>query len=113
MGRGLVGILWLDQNWIRLEILVLWILRVLHLIKTRIVREADACKGYGDGLYSSQLVAWRKLYNKLGECGFTDTKHGRKPTKNPLQPELDRTQKKLAQAELIIDFQKTCARFLE
>lgn len=95
--------------------------------KAKIVMEADACKESGEvgallrreGLYSSQLVAWRKLYRKCGESGFADTKRGRKPTKNPLQPELDRlqeqldrTQKKLAQAELIIDFQKNLCEIL-
>lgn len=95
--------------------------------KAKIVREADACKEPGEvgallrreGLYSAQLVAWRKLYRKSGESGFADTKRGRKPTKNPLQPELDRlqeqldrTQKKLAQAELIIDFQKNLCEIL-
>jgi len=95
--------------------------------KAKIVREADACKGIGEvgvllrreGLYSSQLVAWRKLYRQLGESGFADIKRGRNPTKNALQPELDRlvlkldqTQKKLAQAELIIDFQKNLCEIL-
>lgn len=95
--------------------------------KVKIVREADACKERGEvgallrreGLYSSQLVEWRKLYKECGESGLADTKRGRKPTKNPLQPELDRlqekldrTQKKLAQARLIIDFQKNLCEIL-
>lgn len=95
--------------------------------KVRIVREADAFKEPGEigallrreGLYSSQLVEWRKLYKKGGESAFSGAKRGRKPMKNPmedevkrLQGELDRTQKRLAQAELIIDFQKNLCEIL-
>ena len=89
--------------------------------KVRIVREADACTEPGEvgsllrreGLYSSSLSHWRKEYRKAGESALAADKRGRKVTKNPLSPEveklrrdLQRTEKKLAQAELIIDFQK-------
>jgi len=95
--------------------------------KARIVREADACTAPGEvgallrreGLYSSNLTHWRKEYRKAGEAALADDKRGRKVTKNPLTPEveklrrdLERTEKKLAQAELIIDFQKNLCEIL-
>lgn len=95
--------------------------------KARIVREADACSNSGEtgallrreGLYSSQLTAWRKQYRKGGELALTDDKRGRKVTKNPLTDEnqrlgreLERTQQKLRQAEMIIEFQKNLCEIL-
>jgi transposase len=95
--------------------------------KAKIVRKADTCKEPGDigallrreGLYSSQLTKWRREYRLGAEAALTDDKRGRKPTKNPLEPEveklrreLERTQKKLKQAELIIDFQKNLCEIL-
>ena len=95
--------------------------------KSRIVREADACSQSGEtgallrreGLYSSQLTAWRKQYRKGGESALTDDKRGRKVTKNPLSDEnqrlgreLERTQRKLRQAEIIIEFQKNLCEIL-
>jgi transposase len=95
--------------------------------KARIVREADACTELGEigallrreGLYSSQLTAWRKQYRQGAETALTDDKRGRKVTKNPLSDEnqrlcreLERTQKKLRQAELIIEFQKNLCEIL-
>jgi transposase len=95
--------------------------------KARIVRKADACKESGEvgallrreGLYSSQLAQWRKQYRDGAEAALTDDKRGRKTTKNPLEPEVDklrreleRTNKKLKQAELIIEFQKNLCEIL-
>lgn len=95
--------------------------------KARIVREADACTQPGaigsllrrEGLYSSHLMNWRKDYRKGAESALADDKRGRKQTKNPLTPELDRlgrelerTQHKLRQAELIIEFQKNLCEIL-
>jgi transposase-like protein len=95
--------------------------------KARIVREADACKEPGEigallrreGLYSSQLAAWRRDYRKGAESALADDKRGRKATKNPLADEnrrlggeLERAQKKLKQAELIIEFQKNLCEIL-
>ena len=95
--------------------------------KARVVREADACKEPGDigallrreGLYSSQLAVWRKDYRKGAESALADDKRGRKRTKNPLADEnqrlgreLERAQKKLKQAELIIEFQKNLCEIL-
>jgi len=95
--------------------------------KARIVREADACVEPGEvgvllrreGLYSSNLTHWRKQYRKAGESALADDKRGRKVTKNPLAGEverlgweLERTAKKLAQAEMIIEFQKNLCEIL-
>ena len=95
--------------------------------KARVVREADACKEPGEvgallrreGLYSSNLTHWRKEYKKAGERALADDKRGRKVTKNPLVDEnqrlgreLERFQKKLKQAELIIEFQKNLCEIL-
>lgn len=95
--------------------------------KARIVREADACKEPGEigamlrreGLYSSHLTHWRRDYKRGAESALADDKRGRKVTKNPLADEnqrlgreLERTQKKLKQAELIIEFQKNLCEIL-
>ena len=65
------------------------------------------------------LTKWRREYRQGAEAALADDKRGRKSTKNPLVPEveklrreLERTQKKLAQAELIIDFQKNLCEML-
>ena len=95
--------------------------------KARVVREADACTESGEigallrreGLYSSHLTTWRKQYRKGAESALTDDKRGRKVTKNPLTDEnlrlsreLERVQKKLRQAEIIIEFQKNLCEIL-
>ena len=95
--------------------------------KARIVREADACIEPGEvgallrreGLYSSNLTNWRKEYRKAGEAALAENKRGRKVTRNPLAGEverlgreLERAEKKLAQAELIIEFQKNLCEIL-
>ena len=95
--------------------------------KARIVREADACSQTGEigallrreGLFSSHLTEWRKLYRKGAQSALADDKRGRKQTRNPLKPEverlgreLERAQKKLKQAELIIEFQKNLCEIL-
>ena len=95
--------------------------------KARIVRKADACSELGEigallrreGLYSSQLAAWRKQYRDGAEAALADDKRGRKLSKNPLEAELEklrreleRTNKKLKQAELIIEFQKNLCEIL-
>ena len=90
--------------------------------KLKIVQEADRCSEPGqigallrrEGLYSSQLTAWRKLRDKGALHGLSAKKRGPKPPpQNPqanemkrLQKENARLQKKLARAEAIIDFQK-------
>ena len=95
--------------------------------KARIVREADACREPGEvgallrreGLYSSSLTQWRKEYRNGAESALADDKRGRKRMRNPLADEneklrraLDRTEKKLKQAELIIEFQKNLCEIL-
>lgn len=95
--------------------------------KAWIVREADACTKPGDigellrreGLYSSHLNHWRRDYRAGAESALADDKRGRKATKNPLADEnqrlgreLERTQKKLHQAEMIIEFQKNLCEIL-
>lgn len=96
--------------------------------KRRIVAEAERCHGKGEigsllrreGLYASQLAAWRKLYRDGGLKALSDDKRGRKQKeRNPLEPELRklqqenrRLQKKLMQADLLIDLQKKVAAIM-
>lgn len=95
--------------------------------KAEIVRKADACTEPGEigallrreGLYSSQLTQWRKQYRDGAEAALRDDKRGRKQVNSPLaqenerlRRELERTQKKLKQAETIIEFQKNLSEML-
>ena len=89
--------------------------------KRRILREADKC-GPGEiaallrreGLYSSHLTAWRRQRESGEIAGLEPRKRGKKPmARNPLagevsrlQSENARLQKRLRQAETIIDVQK-------
>ena len=90
--------------------------------KRRIVEEAAGC-GYGElgallrreGLYHSQLSRWREEYT----AGTLSDK-ARGPRPNPsaaevkrLERENARLQRKLEQAEAIIEAQKKLARLLE
>jgi len=66
-----------------------------------------------EGLYSSHLVEWRRL-RQSGALDALSKKRGRKPTRNPLaeenrklKAELAQVKKKLEQAEVIIDVQKS------
>jgi len=94
--------------------------------KLRIVRKADACKGDGDvgallrreGLYSSQLAAWRRQRDEIAKAGFTARKRGPKakavdPRVNQLERENVRLKRCLEEAETIIDFQKKLSKLLE
>lgn len=88
--------------------------------KARILREADACHEPGcvgallrrEGLYSSHLAAWRKQVSEHGVQGLAGKKRGPAPKSKPSARELElerekrRLEKKLAKAELIIEFQK-------
>lgn len=95
--------------------------------KARIVRKADVCTEPGEigallrreGLYSSYLTKWRKEYQEGAEAALADDKRGRKVTKNPLESEveklrreLERTEKKLKQAEMVIEFQRNLCEIL-
>jgi transposase-like protein len=88
--------------------------------KERIVREADACRASGEigallrreGLYSSNLVAWRRQLREHGVQGLARKKRGPATKERPsareqqLEREKKALEKKLAKAELIIEFQK-------
>lgn len=96
--------------------------------KRRILEAADRCTQPGEigallrreGIYSSHLVAWRKLReaNELG--GLESKKRGRKADPTiaerrqlvQLTKENDRLRRKLAQAHLIIDVQKKVSQLL-
>jgi transposase len=94
--------------------------------KLAIVEEADHATDPGaigallrrEGLYSSHLVEWRRLRD-TGALNALSKKRGRKPTRNPLaeencrlKTELARVNKKLQQAEVIIDIQKKVSALL-
>jgi transposase-like protein len=94
--------------------------------KLGIVEEADHATDSGaigallrrEGLYSSLLVEWRRL-RETGALEALSQKRGRKPARNPLaeensklKAELERVNKKLRQAEIIIDVQKKVSALL-
>ena len=88
--------------------------------KERVVRAADACRKPGEvgallrreGLYSSHLTAWRKQMREHGVQGLFVKRRGPAPKPKPsarelqLEREKRKLEKKLAKAELIIEFQK-------
>jgi transposase len=93
--------------------------------KLRIVREADACKGSGEigallrreGLYSSHLVVWRRQRETRALTGMRARKRGPKakevdPRVKQLGRENVRLQRRLKQAETIIEIQKKVAGML-
>ena len=96
--------------------------------KSRILDEADACTESGqlgdllrrEGIYSSYLTSWRRQRAQGAQAGLTPKRRGRKgKAKNPLADEVarlqrknDRLEKKLRQAELIIDVQKKVSEIL-
>lgn len=95
--------------------------------KARVVEEADACAESGaigallrrEGLYSSQLSAWRDQYRRGALRALRDDKRGRKATKHPLEDENEKLRRqnarlaqRLQQAEGIIDIQKKVAAML-
>jgi transposase-like protein len=90
--------------------------------KRQIVKEADACSERGqigallrrEGLYSSQLSAWRK---QRDQSEWGDQKRGRKG--DPATAELQRLQheneclrRELEKARLVIDVQKKLSQVL-
>ena len=97
--------------------------------KLRVLQEAENCSAPGEvgallrreGLYSSNLTAWRKQKEQGILQGVTPKKRGRKTKeKNPLAqrvPELERAnrklQSKLKKAEIIIDVQKKISQILQ
>ena len=96
--------------------------------KLRIVREAAAAKTPGEigtllrreGLYSSHLADWRRQRER-GEFAGLSAKRGRKAEPvNPLakrvaelEREKRRLERKLEQAERLLDIQKKASRLLE
>jgi transposase-like protein len=92
--------------------------------KQRVLREAEACRGTGqiaallrrEGLYSSHLAAWRK------QLALAPKQRGRKPTDPALCAQIEqnrkltrdnaRLERRLAQAEAIIDIQKKVSALL-
>lgn len=96
--------------------------------KLRMLKKADACTESGqlgallrqEGLYSSNLITWRKQRDDGILIAMSPKKRGRKALpKNPLVPEVARIQKenqrlknKLKQAELIIEAQKKISEIL-
>lgn len=96
--------------------------------KRRIVEEADACREPGQvgellrrhGLYSSHLVEWRQQYRRGALSGLAPRKRGPKTQpRHPLAERLARVErekarleKRLKQAETIIEFQKQVSELL-
>jgi len=95
--------------------------------KLAIVREAAVCKEPGqigallrrEGLYDTQLCAWRKLAAAGELTAFTSRQRGRPPQQDAaskelarLQRENARLQERLRKAELIIDVQKKISHLL-
>jgi transposase len=93
--------------------------------KLRVLREAEACRGEGEigallrreGLYSSHLTTWRRQRETGALAGMRAKKRG--PTGREEDPrlkqqarEIARLQRRLKQAETIIDIQKKVAGIL-
>jgi len=87
--------------------------------KLRIVKEADGCRGPGEigallrreGLYSSQLVLWRRERERAAHTHMKSRKRGPKPkAQDPrvkqLEREKARLERRLKHAETIIEIQK-------
>jgi transposase len=97
--------------------------------KQRILREAAAASAAGEigallrreGLYSSHLITWRRQRERGELAGLSAQRRGRKARAvNPLAKrvaELERDkrrlERKLEQAELLLDIQKKASRLLE
>ena len=95
--------------------------------KLKILREAERCSTPGEigallrreGLYSSNLSAWRKQREAGAYASMLATKRGRQPKLSAqdkelagLRQELERVHKKLGQAEKIIEVQKKLSEVL-
>ncbi len=93
--------------------------------KLRILRKADACKGDGDvgallrreGLYSSQLAAWRRQRDEIAKAGLKARKRGPKgkvkdPQVKQLERENARLKRRLERVELMLDIQKKASEML-
>ena len=95
--------------------------------KARVVQEADRVTEPGqigallrrEGLYSSQLTEWRKIYRSSARAGLQEKGRGRKPKQSALEKENERLKKenkrleeRLDHAETIIDIQKKISKIL-
>jgi len=97
--------------------------------KLRILKEAESCKGHGqfgsllrrEGLYSSNLITWKRQMEKGTLEAQSPKKRGPK-AKRPdpsarriaeLERENQKLQKKLRQAETVIDVQKKISEILQ
>jgi transposase-like protein len=93
--------------------------------KLRILREVDACQGYGEigallrreGVYSSSLTNWRRQRERGELDGLSPQKRGPKPDPQAvelarLKREVEHLRERLRKAEMIIDVQKKVAQML-
>ncbi len=93
--------------------------------KLRILRKAEACKGDGDvgallrreGLYSSQLTAWRRQRDEIAKAGLKARKRGPKgkvvdPQVKQLKRENARLKRRLERVELMLTIQKKASEML-
>jgi transposase-like protein len=95
--------------------------------KRRIVEEAEACTQPGqigallrrEGIYSSMLARWRKLYQVGALKALADDRRGRPAKRSALDDENERLrkenkrlEKRLKQAEAIIEIQKKISALL-
>jgi transposase len=96
--------------------------------KLKILEEVDRCSESGqigevlrrEGLYSSLLSTWRKQRDQGALDGLRSNKRGRKPCQKDsrdqqlerLRKENEQLQKRLRQAETIIDVQKKVSEIL-
>jgi transposase-like protein len=95
--------------------------------KERIVREAEGCTQPGqigallrrEGLYSSHLDKWRRKLAQGGRAALMEAKRGRKPKRMPVEIENEalrkrnaRLERRLQQAETIIEIQKKVSEIL-
>ena len=97
--------------------------------KRRIVREAEAARDAGEigallrreGLYSSHLNTWRRARERGELAGLSPKRRGRKEKAvNPLAKQVvelerdkRRLERRLKQAELLLEIQKKASQLLE
>ena len=95
--------------------------------KERIVQEAQGCTQLGqigallrrEGLYASYLDKWRRKLAQGGRAALVEAKRGRKPKRTPVEIENEalrnrnaRLERRLQQAETIIEIQKKVSEIL-
>ena len=96
--------------------------------KRRILLEAESCKERGElgsllrkeGLYSSNLISWRKEFESGGLSALAEKRRGRPPQPvSPLQERVAQLERekaqleaRLKQAEFVIDVQKKVSQAL-